>query len=81
MAALNVSVVVPATTANLGCAFDCAGIALGLYLRARATTSDTPGLAISYRGVDASQISQDENNLVAQAMQRRLCAPAKVCPA
>jgi homoserine kinase len=65
----SVSVTVPATSANLGCAFDCAAIAAGLYLRARATANNS-GLEVLYRGVDSDQISRDETNLVVQAMQR-----------
>ena len=36
----TVSVIVPATTANLGCAFDCAAIAVSLYLRVSATAHE-----------------------------------------
>ena len=39
MAAHSITVTVPATTANLGCAFDCAGIAVSLHLRLSATVS------------------------------------------
>jgi len=80
MRARSVSVVVPATSANLGCAFDCAGIALDLYLRAQATVSDGPGLAVSCRGVDASQIPQNDSNLVVQAMQRAAARAGKSLP-
>jgi len=65
----SASVTVPATSANLGCAFDCAGIALGLFLRVSATAR-TSGFEVVYRGVDSQQVSRDENNLVVQAMLR-----------
>ena len=66
------SVVVPASCANVGCAFDCAAIALNLYLRASAT----PGKSalISYRGPNADQIPRDASNLILKAMQS--AAPA-----
>lgn len=63
------SVIVPATTANLGCAFDCAGIALSLYLRASAKASDSSGFAVTYHGESAGQIPTDASNLMVKAMQ------------
>jgi homoserine kinase len=39
MSAESITVTVPATTANLGCAFDCAAIAVSLHLRLSATVS------------------------------------------
>jgi homoserine kinase len=65
----SVTVAVPATSANLGCAFDCAAIALGLFLRVSATPQES-GFEVSYRGVDPDCISLDGNNLVVTAMQR-----------
>jgi homoserine kinase len=66
------SVVVPASSANVGCAFDCAAIALNLYLRASAT----PGKSalISYRGPNADQIPRDASNLILKAMQSAAAA-------
>jgi len=63
------SVTVPATSANLGCAFDCAAIALGLFLRVSATPRDS-GFEVTYHGLDSDQISLDDNNLVVTAMHR-----------
>ena len=63
------SVTVPATSANLGCAFDCAAIAVGLHLRISATPRAS-GFEIAYRGAGGDQISLDSNNLVVKAMQR-----------
>lgn len=65
----SVTVTVPATSANLGCAFDCAAIALGLFLRVSATPHGS-GFEVTYRGVDPDRISLDGNNLVVAAMQR-----------
>ena len=58
----------PASTANVGCAFDCAAIALGLHLRAEATTQ-TSGFEVIYRGPDAEAIPRDARNLIVKAMQ------------
>src|SRR5262245_27833180 len=83
MAAPSASVVVPATSANLGCAFDCAGIALNLYLRAEAVVTSSPGLVVSYAGADAGEIPKDARNLVFQALERatrRLGGPAFTGP-
>jgi homoserine kinase len=65
----SVSVVVPATSANLGCAFDCAALALGLYLRVSATPRES-GFEIVYRGTNADQVSGGDDNLVVKSMQR-----------
>lgn len=67
------SVVVPASTANVGCAFDCAAIALNLYLRASATPSKS-GLRVNYRGANADDIPRDAGNLIVRAMQAAAAA-------
>jgi homoserine kinase len=66
------SVVVPASTANVGCAFDCAAIALNLYLRASASPSTS--IQVTYRGANADQIPRDAGNLIVKAMQRAAAA-------
>jgi homoserine kinase len=66
------SVVVPASTANVGCAFDCAAIALNLYLRASAAPSKS--VQVTYRGANADQIPRDASNLIVMAMQRAAAA-------
>jgi homoserine kinase len=71
------SVVVPATSANLGCAFDCAAIALNLYLRASATRKSSRGFEVGYRGVHKERIPPGENNLLVRAM-RHVAARAEV---
>src|SRR5688572_2421296 len=70
------SVVVPATSANLGCAFDCAAIALTLYLRVSATRKPS-GFAVSYSGPNAADVPRDESNLIIKAM-RHLAREVKV---
>ena len=64
---------VPASTANLGAGFDCFGLALELYLFARATVLSAPGaktIARS-RGVagSASLPSNPDENLILRAMR------------
>jgi homoserine kinase len=48
----TITVIVPATTANLGCAFDCAGIAVSLHLRVSATPESgvSPAVILSPPG-------------------------------
>jgi homoserine kinase len=66
------SVVVPASSANVGCAFDCAAIALNLYLRASAAPAKS--VQVSYRGANADQIPRDASNLILKAMQSAAAA-------
>jgi homoserine kinase len=67
------SVVVPASSANVGCAFDCAAIALNLYLRA-SVTPIASGFEIAYRGPNDNEVPRTENNLILRAMQRAAAA-------
>lgn len=62
--------VAPATSANLGCAFDCAAIALNLYLKVRAIPLEGGALEISYAGPGADGIPLDSSNLVYRAFRR-----------
>jgi len=68
---------VPASSANLGPGFDALGLALNLHLIC--TTSPSDVLRVTSSGIDASDIPQDESNLiwqtalgVASAQQREL---------
>lgn len=63
---MQVTVTIPATSANLGPGFDCLGLALSLYHTAIFTVSDTPGLTIAATGEDAHKVPIDESNLVWQ---------------
>lgn len=65
--------VVPASSANVGCAFDCAAIALGLYLRVSATPIQS-GLELNYSGANAGQVPSDKSNLLVKAMERSAAA-------
>ena len=75
----TISVTVPATTANLGCAFDCAAIAVSLHLRVSATSS-TGILACAYRGPNADIIPLDSSNLIVRAMQHYATRAKKTLP-
>ena len=52
----------PATSANLGAAFDCAAVALNLHLEIEAELADS--FSISAAGRDAEQCSRVEGNLI-----------------
>jgi homoserine kinase len=66
------SVRVPATSANLGCAFDSAALALGLYLDIHVTRRADLGVGVRYQGVNPDRIPSDESNLIAITMKRIL---------
>ena len=60
---------VPASTSNLGAGFDCFGLALRLYVTARAQVLETgPACRVTSEG-DCAGLPDDENNLIYQAMQ------------
>src|ERR1700756_2281834 len=72
-------VVVPATSANLGCAFDCGGLALRLYLRALFVPSAASELTLEYHGRTPERFPLKSSNLVLHALSyaaERLDAPA-----
>src|SRR5438445_7491508 len=71
--------VVPASSANVGCAFDCAAIALGLYLRVSAARIQS-GLELTYSGANADQIPRDNSNLLVKAMERAAVAGGAALP-
>lgn len=63
---MNVTVAVPATTANLGPGFDCLGLALGLYNRV--TLREWDGVRVTVRGEGAGALPVDESNPMVQAV-------------
>jgi homoserine kinase len=67
---MQVTVTVPATTANLGPGFDCLGMALSLHHTVTFTTTPSPGIAISASGEDAHKIPTGDDNLVWQSAKR-----------
>lgn len=71
-------VVVPATSANLGCAFDCGGLALRLYLRALFVPSGATELSLEYQGKTPDRFPMKSSNLILHALRlaaERLDAP------
>jgi homoserine kinase len=64
----GVSVRVPATSANLGPAFDCAGLALTRYDVVDFAVVDS-GLSVEVTGVGADDLPTDESHLVVRAFR------------
>lgn len=64
-----VRVVVPATSANLGPAFDSAGLALGVYDDLVAMVTDDSGVLIEISGEGEDSLPRNEEHLVVQSMQ------------
>jgi len=62
-------VMVPATSANLGCAFDCGGLALKLYLRALYMPAEGGSLSLEYQGKTPERFPLDPSNLILQALR------------
>jgi homoserine kinase len=68
----RISVRVPATSANLGCLFDCAALALGLYLDLHVSPRTDNAVTVKYKGVNPDRIPTDETNLIARTMRDTL---------
>lgn len=60
---------VPASSANLGAAFDCAGLGLDLWDDITAQVSDERGFRVSVEGLGADVLPRDCSHLVARAMK------------
>lgn len=60
---------VPATSANLGCAFDCGGLALQIYLKASFVPSPTRQLTVEYTGKTSDRVPLDDSNLVLRSVR------------
>jgi homoserine kinase len=65
----QVTVTVPATSANLGPGFDCLGVAWQLYNRF-CWRREPSGLSVTVRGEGAASIPADPDNLAVQAAER-----------
>jgi len=65
----QVTVQVPATSANLGPGFDCLGLALDLHDRLTAEIVDS-GLQVEISGEGADSLPHDETHLVVRVMRR-----------
>lgn len=59
---------VPATSANLGSAFDSAGLALSLHDDLVAVITDEPGITVDISGEGADTLPRNHKHLVARAM-------------
>ncbi len=68
----TISVRVPATSANLGCAFDCAALALNLYLDIHVTPRKDGEITVCYSGPHPERIPADASNLVARTILETL---------
>ncbi len=68
----RVSIRVPATSANLGCAFDCAALALSLHLDIHVTPRRDHEVTVRYRGVNSDRIPADRSNLIARTIWETL---------
>jgi homoserine kinase len=64
------AVTVPATTANLGCAFDSAALALDLHILAEANLRTESGCEILCEGEGARSLPRDSSNLVVRGIGR-----------
>jgi homoserine kinase len=63
---------VPATCANLGCLFDCAALALSLYLDLHITPRSDGKVSLHYAGVNPERISGDSDNLISRVIGETL---------
>jgi homoserine kinase len=63
------TVLVPATSGNLGSGFDCLGVALSLYDRISARVGGD-GVRVSVSGEGADELPNDERHLIATTMLR-----------
>ena len=61
------SIIIPATTANLGPGFDCVGAALTLYNKFKFTPLEEGRIFINVTGAEAAKVKTDESNLLYQA--------------
>lgn len=70
----RISVRVPATSANLGCLFDCAALALSLYLDIHVTRRADRTITVRYSGVTPERIPTDTTNLIARTVRETLAS-------
>jgi homoserine kinase len=75
LASPSLELVLPATSANLGPAFDAAALAFGLFLKVRARTA--PDFSITARGRDSEICGQVENHLILATYREVLQAEGK----
>ena len=68
----RISVRIPATSANLGCLFDSAALALSLYLELHVTRRGDNAVNVRYSGVNPERVPADATNLVATTIRETL---------
>ncbi len=68
----RITVRVPATSANLGCAFDSAALALALYLDLHVTCRSDGVVNVRYQGINPERIPTDASNLVVRVILETL---------
>ncbi|MFB3921447.1 MAG: homoserine kinase [Terriglobia bacterium] len=68
----RITVRVPATSANLGCAFDCAALALALYVDIHVIPRSDKAISVRYSGVTSERVPIDETNLIARTIRQTL---------
>lgn len=68
----SISVRVPATSANLGCLFDCGALALSLYVDVRASARPDHGIGVKYSGETSDRVGHGEDNLIARTIRETL---------
>lgn len=79
MAGPPVTVLVPATAANLGPGFDSFGLALARYDEVTASLADS-GLAVEVSGVGADEVPLTADHLVVRAIARAFAAAGAALP-
>jgi len=65
----KIRLTIPASTTNLGCGFDCLGIALTLYNVVEVEFTEKPGLFIKVEGEGEELIPANENNIIFPAIK------------
>lgn len=78
-AGLATTVLVPASSANLGPGFDSLGIALSLYDEIEVNTTES-GLKVAVEGQGAGEVPLDGSHLVVRAIERGLAAGGAAAP-
>ncbi len=64
----RISVRVPATSANLGCLFDCGALALSLHLDLQVVARADKEFTVRYHGATPERVPCDETNLIVRTM-------------
>ena len=76
----DITVRVPATSANLGPGFDSLGLAVDLYDTVRVRTTGEPGTAVTIAGEGAGTLPTDGSHLVVRTIRQTVEAAGYVLP-